>query len=191
MNCKYYDEVIILLETGLRISELCGLTDADVDFEKNFIRVDHQLLKNAKIGYRIEIPKTKCGIRQIPMTGRVVQAFQRVINNRRKSIVEEIDGYKGFIFINEYGYPKVARNYHELFKSMSKKYSKSSDVPLPEVFTPHTLRHTFCTNMANAGMNPKALQYLMGHSNINMTLNYYAHVTFESAKSEMDRLFLT
>jgi len=36
--------------------------------------------------------------------------------------------------------------------------------------TPHTLRHTFCTNLANAGMNPKALQYIMGHSNITMTL---------------------
>ena len=186
---KYYDEVLILLETGLRISEFCGLTDIDVDFEKKLIRVDHQLLKTAKIGYRIEIPKTKCGIRQIPMTDRVVQAFQRVIKNRRKSIVEEVDGYKGFIFINESGYPKVAGSYHELFRNIAKKYSQTFDIPLPEVFTPHTLRHTFCTQMANAGMNPKALQYLMGHSNINMTLNYYAHVTFDSAKAEMERLF--
>jgi len=61
-------------------------------------------------------------------------------------------------------------------------------VALPKVTTPHTLRHTFCTNKANAGMNPKALQYLMGHANIVMTLNYYAHATFESAKAEMDRL---
>ena len=48
--------------------------------------------------------------------------------------------------------------------------------------------HTFCTNLANAGMNPKALQYIMGHSNITMTLNYYAHATFVSAKAEMERL---
>ena len=53
---------------------------------------------------------------------------------------------------------------------------------------PHTLRHTFCTNLANAGMNPKALQYIMGHSNINMTLNYYAHATSDSAMAEMERL---
>mgnify|MGYP002509031800 CR=1 FL=1 len=50
------------------------------------------------------------------------------------------------------------------------------------------LRYTFCTNMANAGMNPKALQYIMGHSNITMTLNYYAHATFDSAKAEMLRI---
>ena len=41
---------------------------------------------------------------------------------------------------------------------------------------------------ANAGMNPKALQYIMGHSNINMTLNYYAHATSDSAMAEMERL---
>ena len=54
--------------------------------------------------------------------------------------------------------------------------------------TPHTMRHTFCTKKANAGMNPKALQYIMGHANIVMTLNYYAHATFHSAQAEMDRL---
>ena len=54
--------------------------------------------------------------------------------------------------------------------------------------TPHTLRHTFCTTLANAGMNPKALQYIMGHSNINMTLNYYAHTTSETSITEMKRL---
>ncbi|MEH2935024.1 tyrosine-type recombinase/integrase [Acutalibacter sp. JLR.KK004] len=52
----------------------------------------------------------------------------------------------------------------------------------------HELSHTFCTNLANAGMNPKALQYIMGHSNITMTLNYYAHATFASARAEMERL---
>jgi integrase len=51
-----------------------------------------------------------------------------------------------------------------------------------------TPRHTFCANLANAGMNPKALQYFMGHSNISMMLNYYAHATFASAEAEMERL---
>ena len=59
---------------------------------------------------------------------------------------------------------------------------------LLKVMTLYTLRHTFCTNLANAGMNPKALQYIMGHSNITMTLNYYAHATFASARAETERL---
>lgn len=82
----------------------------------------------------------------------------------------------------------MAGNYEGMFRGLVRKYSKTDREPLPEVMTPHTLRHTFCTNLANAGMNPKALQYIMGHSNITMTLNYYAHANFDFAKAEMERL---
>ena len=84
--------------------------------------------------------------------------------------------------------PKTAVNYDAMFKCLAKKYNKCHKEPLPDVMTPHTMRHTFCTRMANAGMNPKALQYIMGHANIVMTLNYYAHATFHSAQEEMERL---
>ena len=79
-------------------------------------------------------------------------------------------------------------NYDAMFKGLAKKFNKCHKEPLPPVMTPHTMRHTFCTRMANAGMNPKALQYIMGHANIVMTLNYYAHATFQSAQAEMARL---
>lgn len=68
------------------------------------------------------------------------------------------------------------------------KGGKTQTETLPKVMTPHTLWYTFRTNLANAGMNPKALQYIMGHSNITMTLNYYAHAAFASARAEMERL---
>ena len=61
-----------------------------------------------------------------------------------------------------------------MFRGLAKKYNKYHEEALPKVMTPHTLRHTFCTNMAIAGMNPKALQYIMGHSN---TVSY-THLTF-------------
>ena len=86
------------------------------------------------------------------------------------------------------GLPKVAVNYESMFRGLVRKYNKTQKVALPKVMTPHTLRHTFCTTLANAGMNPKALQYIMGHSNINMTLNYYAHTTSETSITEMKRL---
>jgi len=186
--CKYYDELIILLETGLRISEFCGLTDNDLDFENRIINVDHQLLYGTGIGYYIEPPKTESGIRQIPMTESVYEALRNVLKNRKgvKPII--VDGYSNFLFIGRNGNPKIAVLYESMFRGLVKKYSNCREVALPKVTTPHTLRHTFCTNKANAGMNPKALQYLMGHANIIMTLNYYAHANFESAKAEMDRL---
>ena len=185
---KYYDELIILLGTGLRISELCGLTDTDINFENRIINVDHQLLRSAETGYYIETPKTKSGIRQIPMSEKVYEAFNRVLKRRRGAKAVTIDGYSNFLFLNRDGYPKTATNYDGMFRGLAKKYNKYHEEALPKVMTPHTLRHTFCTNMANAGMNPKALQYIMGHSNITMTLNYYAHATFDSAKAEMLRI---
>ena len=207
---KYYDELIILLGTGLRISELCGLTDTDIDFENRIINVDHQLLRSAETGYYIETPKTKSGIRQIPMSEKVYEAFNRVLKRSRGAKAVTIDGYSNFLFLNRDGYPKTATNYDGMFRpsgsrhaaelpktatnydgmfrGLAKKYNKYHEEALPKVMTPHTLRHTFCTNMANAGMNPKALQYIMGHSNITMTLNYYAHATFDSAKAELLRI---
>ncbi len=185
---KYYDEIIILLGTGLRISELCGLTENDIDFEHKLINVDHQLLKVSGVGYHVETPKTKSGIRQIPMSTKVYEAFKRVLNDRGRTSSFIVGGYGRFLFLNRNGQPKVAANYETMFRGLVKKYNKNHEEALPKVTTPHTLRHTFCTNLANAGMNPKALQYIMGHSNITMTLNYYAHATSDSAMAEMERL---
>lgn len=183
---KYRDEVIILLGTGMRISEFCGLTTA-LDFKNRSINIDHQLLRDADIGYYIETPKTKNGIRQIPMSEAVYQALKRVLKNRSNVVPFNVDGYKNFLFLKNDGMPKVAANYESMLKGLVKKYNKQNKEQLPNI-TPHILRHTFCTRLANAGMNPKALQYIMGHANITMTLNYYAHATYDSAKAEMERL---
>ncbi|WP_270629813.1 site-specific integrase, partial [[Clostridium] innocuum] len=160
---KYYDDVLILLKTGLRISELCGLTVADIDFKNEVVVIDHQLLKSKEQGYYIETPKTKSGTRQVPLSRETIQAFQRVIRKRTKGKLIEIDGYKDFLFVNPKGNPKVAIDYNALFVRalfvrMVKKYNKHhKDNPLPHI-TPHTLRHTFCTRLASKNMNPKDLQ---------------------------------
>ena len=152
------------------------------------IHVDHQLLKIADVGYYVETPKTKSGNRVIPMSEKVLEAFQRVLNKRKYAQPVILEGYTKFLFLNRNGLPKVAVNYESMFRGLVRKYNKTQKVALPKVMTPHTLRHTFCTTLANAGMNPKALQYIMGHSNINMTLNYYAHTTSETSITEMKRL---
>ena len=59
---------------------------------------------------------------------------------------------------------------------------------VPYLTRPHICRHTYCSNMAKAGMNPKMLQYLMGHSDISVTMNVYTHLGFDDAKDEMIRL---
>ncbi len=69
---KYYDEIVLLLETGLRISEFCGLT-THIDMQNRILNIDHQLLKDSEIGYYIETPKTKNGKRELPLTERAYQ----------------------------------------------------------------------------------------------------------------------
>ena len=54
--------------------------------------------------------------------------------------------------------------------------------------TPHVCRHTYCSNMARSGMNPKTLQYLMGHSEIGVTMNTYTHLGLEDATDELRRV---
>ncbi len=183
---KYVDELIILLGTGLRISEFCGLT-TNLDFKNRLIRVDHQLLRDPKSGYYIETPKTKSGYREIPMSEPVYQALKRVVKNRGKKTTIMIDGYTNFLFLKRDGTPKVGMDYNNMIRNLLKKYNKQHKEPLPNI-TPHSFRHTFCTRMANAGMNPKALQYIMGHANITMTLDYYTHVDACSVRAEMERL---
>ena len=185
---KYYDELVILLETGLRISEFCGLDlNVAVDMKNKSILVEHQLLKDTETGYYIEKPKTKSGIREIPMTDKAYDAFQRLIKSRKKTEPIVIDGYSNFLMLNGKGLPQVASSYNMVLKGLVKKYNKTHDDELPEI-SPHSLRHTFCTKTANKGMTPNTLQYIMGHSDISMTLNYYAHGSFGSAKAEMERI---
>ena len=108
---KHYDDVLILLKTGLRISELCGLTVADIDFKNEVVIIDHQLLKSKEQGYYIETPKTKSGIRQVPLSRETIQAFQRVMKKRPKAEPFVIDGRGNFLFVNHKGKPKVAIDY--------------------------------------------------------------------------------
>ncbi len=67
------------------------------------------------------------------------------------------------------------------------KYYREHSIQLPPI-SPHICRHTYCTNMARSGMNPKTLQYLMGHSDVGVTLNVYTHSGLDDAKEELARL---
>lgn len=186
---RYYDEIMILLKTGLRISEFCGLTVNDIDFEDGVVNIDHQLLweKGRGGGYYIDTPKSKSSIRKVPMSAEACKAFERVIARRGEPEPFMVDGYSGFLFVNEFGEPYPAHHYQEVLHRIVQKYNKGHDDKLPNI-TPHVLRHTFCTRLANKNMNPKSLQYIMGHSDINITLNLYAHASIDNVKAEVVNL---
>lgn len=186
--CKYYDGIYILFKTGLRISEFVGLTKKNLDFENNRIIVDHQLQRTRDMKYIIEDTKTESGERMVPMTPEVKEAFQRILANRKNPKIEPmVDGYSGFLFLDKNGRPMVALHWEKYFQHIREKYNKIYRIQMPEV-TPHVCRHTFCSNMAKSGMNPKTLQYIMGHSDISVTLNTYTHLNYDDAEEEMQKI---
>lgn len=187
---RYYDAFFILFNTGLRISEFCGLTIKNIDFRKKVINVSHQLQRTSDMRYGCENAKTENGIREVPMNPVVIAAFKRIIKNRPKPKIEPIvDGYSGFLFLDQNGKPRVALHWEKYFQLSVEKYNSIYRVQLPKI-SPHVCRHTFCTNMAKSGMNTKVLQYIMGHGDISVILDTYTHIKAEDATAEMERLDL-
>lgn len=183
--CTYYDGMFILFKTGLRISEFCGLTIADIDLQERKINVNHQLQRKRNMEYVIEETKTNAGTRLVPMTDEVYECFKRIIANRKKPKIEPmIDGKAGFLFLDKNDMPMVALHWEKYFQYALEKHNKIYREQLPKI-TPHVCRHTFCSNMAKAGMNPKTLQKIMGHSDIGVTLNTYTHLDFDDIQKEM------
>lgn len=179
---NYYDDIVILLGTGLRVSELYGLTKKDVDFKTRCIFVDHQLCRTADKPYFITAPKTSSGVRTVPMSETVYAALKRVLKKRTASKSEPIiDGYGGFLFLDKPGMPKVAMHLENYMRNLQKKINRIYGNAFPRV-TPHVLRHTFCTNMQQGGIDVKSLQYLMGHSNVSVTLDVYTHTDFNAVQ---------
>ncbi len=186
--CKYYEAVYILFHTGMRISEFCGLTLKDIDLKNKTVNIDHQLQRLGDMKYFIEETKTDAGKRKIPITDDVAEMFQAIIEDRQAPKHEQlIDGYGGFLFYDENGKPLVAMHWQHRFNHMVGRYNDIYRVQMP-IITPHVCRHTYCSNQAKAGMNPKTLQYLMGHSDISVTMNVYTHIGFDDAEEELKRM---
>ncbi len=119
------------------------------------------------------------------MTEDVAQCFRGIIEDREAPGNEKIiGGYTGFLFLDKNGNPEVAMHWEHRFNHMVKRYNEIYRVQMPNI-APHVCRHTYCSNMAKSCMNPKTLQYLMGHSDIGVTLNTYTHLGLEDAADEL------
>ena len=185
---RYYEGIYILFKTGMRISEFCGLTIHDIDMEERTIDINHQLQRLSDMEYVIEQTKTNSGKRVLPMTPEVYECFKTILKKRKALKKEPMIGkYVGFLYLDKNGMPMVALHWQKYFEHICAKYNSIYKAQMPKI-TPHVCRHTYCTNMALAGMNPKTLQYLMGHSEIGVTLDVYTHVSFEDARDELAKM---
>ena len=124
------------------------------------------------------------------MSDEVCKCFAIIIANRNKNKPEKepvIDGQKGFLYFDKDGKPLIALHWEKYFQHICNKYNKIYKNELPKV-TPHVCRHTFCSNMAKSGLNPKYLQEIMGHSDIGVTLNIYTHLNIEDKICEFAKI---
>ena len=184
---RHFDMMSILIGTGMRISEFAALTIADIDFVRNVIHVNKQIVR--LVGkLTIAEPKTESGFRDIPMTKEVRQSARNLITKRKGILKDEkIAGYIGFLSVTRNGRPRAHSEYADAVRLLMERYNAVSELKI-EKCTPHVLRHTFCTRCISSGMDVKSVQYLMGHSDASTTLNVYTDTDYPVVVSNMKRL---
>ena len=190
---EYAPLILFMLYTGLRVGETLGLTWKDVDLQNRTVSVDHQLLyrpKDGKAQYYCE-KGTKNGMNRVVPLGQ--QAYESMAKQRvfwmkcKKDAEYTVDGYKNFVFLSKTtGRPFSANSLRRMLRRIT-KMNESREVQLPNI-SPHILRHTFCTRLAEAGLEPRTIQHFMGHNDIRTTMQVYTHVNADREKVALEKL---
>lgn len=194
----------VLLGTGCRIGEALGLRWQDLDYDKRTISINHSLSyyqkpESNKSVLRISKPKTEAGIRTIPMLDVVKDAFEMLYEEQLENGFNEteIDGMSGFIFCNRFGTVPNPQTVNHTIKRIANSYNadevvrakkeRRDPIILPN-FSCHHLRHTFCTRLCENETNLKVIQSIMGHRNIETTMDIYAEATEEKKQESFENL---
>lgn len=194
----------VLLGTGCRIGEALGLRWQDLDYDRRTISINHSLSyyqkpDTNKSVLRISKPKTEAGIRTIPMLDVVKDAFEMLYEEQLENGFNEteIDGMSGFIFCNRFGTVPNPQTVNHTIKRIANSYNadevvrakkeRRDPIILPN-FSCHHLRHTFCTRLCENETNLKVIQSIMGHRNIETTMDIYAEATEEKKQESFENL---
>lgn len=197
----WYPIFAVMLGTGMRVGEITGLRWCDVDFEEKVIHVNHTLVyyNHAENGcyFNVHTPKTQAGKRKIPMLDYVREALQeekryQEFNDLKCKVT--IDGYTDFIFINRFGSVQNQGTLNKAIRRIIRDcndaqfHKKTGNLVLLPRFSCHSLRHTFTTRLVEAGVNIKVVQDVLGHKDVETTLNIYTDVTKELKEREFEHL---
>ena len=197
----------IMIGTGMRIGEVVGLRWDDIDMNARTIDINHSLyyfggkMNKAPGRWVINLPKTESGIRNIPMVDTVYMAFVEERSRQDEedtSCISEIEGMSGFIFGNRFREVYVPESVNRNLRRITENYNameevraakeKREAVLLPH-FSCHHLRHTFCARLCEADVNIKVIQTIMGHKDIQTTMDIYAEVTGDKKKKSLEEIF--
>lgn len=182
--CKYLYEnlnernmgILLCLFSGMRIGEICALKWIDISLEDNIIYINKTMQrlqrkdKEKKTEIIISSPKSECSIRQIPLSAELLQVL--------KNMEKDADCYVLTGERKKYLEPRTMQNH---FKSVLKKCNiKDANF--------HSLRHTFATRCIEVGFDIKSLSEILGHANVNITMNRYVHPSMKLKKENMEKL---
>ena len=174
-NEPYKVAYLMQMYLGLRIGEALALKIDDINLEKNLIHISRTLTfdKNHKL-IMGNFPKTFAGIRDVPIP---IFIREEIINQMRLA-----ENHKeNLLFVNSQGNYADPKNANKFLKSTLKKVNIND-------ITTHSLRHTYGTRCIEAGMRAVALQRLMGHSDISVTMNTYISVFNKYKEAELEKL---
>ena len=170
-----------LLQTGLRTGEMVGLKWSDIDLENRILTIERSMeYRHSTKEWRIGEPKSKSGYRTIPLTNEAVEILKRQKQKNSSFPVIQME-WAEFVFLCKKGTPVKNSTYDTMLFKLCDK----AGIPR---FSMHVLRHTFATRCIEAGMKPKTLQTILGHSNIGITMNLYVHTTEEQKHKEIDQI---
>ena len=193
-NTFYENLFRVAVNTGLRPGELFALTVDDVDFEKSVINVTKTLVYQKYLDdehkeFHIEPPKTKQSNRTVPMNSMCQEYMKRQIELKKIVANKRPKEQNDYLFVTKFNTPLNSVIYSDAIKAVIRQINLMR--PLDdqfEVFSGHTLRHTFATRCFEAGIEPKVVQGYLGHASLKMTMDLYTHVTEEKAFMEIEKI---
>lgn len=170
--------ILISLNTGLRIGEVCALSWENIDFENRVMHVCTTVIRvksdnpdsDITTKLMISTPKTKSSVRDIPISSKLYNILKEAYRETVSKYV--ISDTSSFI---------SPRTYEYRFHKILNEYGISS-------VNYHALRHTFATRCVEAGMDVKTLSEILGHSNVSITLNTYVHSSMDLKRKQIEKL---
>lgn len=203
---NWYNELYhIMFLTGMRVGEVGGLQDEDIDFVNKFIYVKRTLSSAYVEGVKTEeltTPKTQNSNRAIPFFGETEKYLKAQILKRDELKKKLGDRWRAkpefgnLVFCTSMGSPANRYAVERDLNSVVKTYNKMAEVESRytgeqpfyiEKMHPHCIRHTVATRLLEKGMNPRVVQELLGHANYNTTLQY-SHALTDFTRLEAEKI---
>lgn len=169
--------ILICLNTGLRIGEVCALRWENIDFESKKIHIEKTIERiyskeENKTIVIIDTPKSITSVRTIPINSKLYNILKQIRGKSKKT---------DFVLTGSSEHYVEPRNYQYHFKEILKRNKVKK-------YKFHTLRHTFATNCIEAGMNIKFLSEILGHADVSITLNIYVHSSDKAKRKYLEKI---